>query len=420
MSPMAHPGSNRIVGALVVVAAFAWGTSFYGLGFYLFRLHDTRAWSLTALSNVVLIFYLAAVVLSFGVSKQLARRGPRPVMAVGAVAVGTALIAMPRVGDLASLVAVYLLLSLGWSCINANPISTTVMSWFEHGQRELSIALVGASFGGMIIIPLLGAADARYGFTTAVTMLGIVTTMVVGAAALLVIDRPPVAAETPTPAIRADRMAWQIMGEVDYWILTTGFTFAIVVQGGFLVHQLSILSETTSAARAAQVVGVTTLAALVGRFGPIVVGTRIAPAVVGAGYLLVQAVALAVLGLFEHSTTLLTMMSMMFGLGVGVLITMPSLLTRTTYTDLPYTSAYPVVNLGFQLSLAAGAPALAWLHDSFGGYRPAMWVLAIADLGAVILLLVNHRRTTTTKTTTTTTNPEHRLTARHRGRRTSK
>ena len=125
----------------------------------------------------------------------------------------------------------------------------------------------------------------------------------------------------------------------------------------------------------------------------VVVGDRVHPALVGAGYLAIQTVALALLGLVPHGLATLTALSMLYGLGVGVLITMPSLLTRTTYPLLPYTSAYPVVNLSFQLPLAAGAPALALLHDRLGGYRPSMLVLAAADVAAVALLLWNHRRT---------------------------
>lgn len=373
---------------------FAWGTAFYGLGFYLLRLHDLRGWSLAALSNVVLVFYLAAVVISFWVSKQLARRGPRAVILLGAVTTGGALVAMPRVGSIPGLVLVYLVLSVGWSSMNTNPISTTVMAWFAHGQRELSLALVGASFGGIIVIPALGLVDERFGFTTAVTGLGLTTTLVVGAVAVAFIDRPRNAIESATIQ-RADRMAWHITAQQDFWILALGFALAIVVQGGFLVHQLSILSTVTTDARAAQIVGIATAAALVGRFGPIIIGGRLAPATVGAGYLAVQTVALTVLAAFEHTGGLLTLMSMLFGLGVGVLITMPSLLTRTTYPDLPYTSVYPVVNLSFQLPLAVGAPTIAVLHDTLGGYRPSMWVLAAADLGAVVLLAWNHRRTST-------------------------
>jgi len=55
---------------------------------------------------------------------------------------------MPHVEQLGLLTLVFLLLSVGWSATNTNPISTTIMAWFPNGQRELSIALIGASFGG--------------------------------------------------------------------------------------------------------------------------------------------------------------------------------------------------------------------------------------------------------------------------------
>lgn len=384
---------NAIVGSLVVVAMFAWGTSFYGLGFYLLRLNDIRGWSLSAISNIILLFYLAAVVISFWVSAQLARRGPRVVIFSGAAAIGAALVALPHVTNLWMLAAVFLLLSAGWSATNSNPISTTIMAWFPTGQRELATALIGASFGGILLIPALGWADDRYSFTAAVTGLGIATFVVVGGLAVLVVEAPDDGMASSSTAQRADRMAWSIMGGQRFWLLASALALAIIVQGGFLVHQLSILGTVVSDAKAAQIVGLATAAALAGRLGPIVVGDRVPPAVVGSCYLAVQALALFVLALADHTPATLTLMSMLYGLGVGVLITMPSLLTRSTYPDLPYTSAYPVVNLSFQLPLAAGAPILALLHDRFDGYPSAIWALALADAGAAVLLLVNHRQT---------------------------
>ena len=115
------------------------------------------------------------------------------------------------------------------------------------------------------------------------------------------------------------------------------------------------------------------------------------PALVGAGYLFVQAAGLAWMAVFEHDLVTVTVGSVLFGIGVGVLVTMPSLLTRTSYPDVPYTSAYPVVNLAFQLSLATGAPLLALGHRMLDGYRPTMWFLGLADLVAAALFLVVHR-----------------------------
>jgi hypothetical protein len=395
----------------MVVAMFAWGTAFYGLGFYLLRLHDLRGWSRSSISNIFLVFYVAAVLLSFGVAKMLARRGPRLVIGGGALAAGGALVAMPHAGNLYTLTAVFLVLSVGWSGMNSNPISTTIMAWFPGGQRQLSTALVGASIGGIVLIPSLAWADERWGFATAVTALGVATIVCVGTVAVFVIDAPPgwtpvgaapavrasSAGGAPeiSPAHRADRTAWFLLHRRDYWVVGVGLGLGVTVQGGFLVHQLSLLSVTLTDVRAAQVVGVAVFAALIGRLGPIVIGDRVAPALVGATYLLVQTLAMVGLAVFDHTPVVLTLMSMLYGLGVGVLITMPSLLTRVTYPDLPYTAAYPVVNLGFQVPLALGAPTLALLHDSFGGYRQAMWVLALADATAAMLFLVNYRTTAT-------------------------
>ena len=63
-----------------------------------------------------------------------------------------------------------------------------------------------------------------------------------------------------------------------------------------------------------------------------------------------------------------------------MLITIPSLLTRATFPDEPYSVAFPLVNLPYQLGVAAGPRLTAVAHQAFGGYGGAALLLAGLDL----------------------------------------
>ena len=389
-----NPQLNRgsvVVAAFVVVATFAWGLCFYGLGFYMLKFQSQRGWSLSASSNLILLFYLTAVPAAFVVSKTLARRGPQPVVAFGAISIGLALLALSHVHLVWVAVPVYLLLSVGWSCTSVNTISTVILAWYPNGQRQLALALVGASIGGIILVPLMSELESQVGLTTALTMLAVVETAIVGTLALLVLRDPPQVRNALVEGPR-DVIAWHLCRDPDYWILAATLGLGILVQGGFLMHQMTLLAESLSEQTAARIVGMATLAALLGRMGPIIIGRRIRAARVGIIYLLIQATALLLLSVLPHNTVWLTFTSCLYGLGVGVLITMPPLLTEATFPLVPFTAAYPVVNLSWQICLAIGAPLVAVGRTRLDNYDTVMFVSGVGLLAAVGFAVINDRR----------------------------
>ena len=167
-----------------------------------------------------------------------------------------------------------------------------------------------------------------------------------------------------------------------------GLAFGLLVQVGFLVHQLSILDGTVSAGAPARIVAATTASAMVGRLAFIVLTTRVPAAAVGAGFLAVQSVALVMLSGTDGAAGSL-LWSCLFGLGVGVLVVIAPLLTRATYPAIPFTAVFPVVSIGYQLAIAAGAPVTAVAEASLGGYPETLLLLGVVDALATGLIAVN-------------------------------
>ena len=381
--------ARPVIAALTVTALFSWGLGFYGLGFYLVQLQEVGDWTLGQISTLTLAFHLLATVLGFVVGAALRRSDGRVVFTIGALGLAGGTIAMSAATSLWHLALAYLALSVGWAFTSMNPISATVVAWYEdRSATPLAIALTGASAGGIVLLPLLVGLEQRFGLRTTVRIVGTLELVVVGALATFVIRKPytPRRLAEPSPSRARDLLVRR-----DFWLLSTGLAMAIAVQVGMLVHQLNLLTRTVSASAAASMVMATTAAAFVGRFVFIAVQRRIDAGPTGLGFIAVQVVALVALGAVPHGTVLLVATSVGFGFGVGVLITLPALLTRATLSDVEFTAAFPTVNAVYQLGVAAGAPMLAVLHDRFDGYPRAVLVFAILDLAALGLLIVSVR-----------------------------
>ncbi len=386
--------------ALFVVAIFAWGLCFYGLGFYLQQLNQTRGWSIASLSTLTFGYYAAATYLSFPVSRALARRGPQPVFFLGGVLLGVALWLLPRVDNLALMGLVYLVLAIAWSSISLNAISTTVLAWYgPRGQRPLTTVLIGASVGGIVLIPGLIELSTRWGLTATLSTVGIVASLTICLLAVVAIREPVGAGNVSVtdsdpgdPRKQGAKIAWAILRTGQFWVLSTGLALSVLVQAGFLVHQLTLLNESVDASAAGRLVAATTASAMIGRFTLIGLNDRVPTALAGAAFLFSQMLGLVVISAMVNTMMVLLLGCCLFGFGVGVLISMPPLLTRATFPDLPFTATYPVVITLYQFGTAAGAPVTALARQTLGDYRGALAVLAGAELIAIVLFIAGHRR----------------------------
>jgi hypothetical protein len=393
------------VAALFVVAMFAWGIAFYGLGFFLRELHDLRGWSVAALSWVTFAFYMAWTALNFVVSRWLGRRRPRRVFAAGAVTLAAAVLAIGHASGLGQLVGIYLVMAFGWACLSLTPISATVLWWFpDSSATPLTVALTGASVGGVVFVPLLDALARWYSFSVSLAVVAAMELVVVGWLALVVIRQPPsddgddgddageaVPAGTAGTTEHAPT-AWWVLRRAEFWPLSTGLALGLLVQVGFLVHQLSILDDTVSKGAAARIVAATTAAAMAGRLAFVALTARVSAAGAGAGFLVLQSAALLLLAAARGPVASL-LSSCLFGLGVGVLVVIAPLLTRSTFPLTAFTAVFPVVSVGYQVAIALGAPVVALGRDALGGYGPTLVLLALVDGMAAVAIAVNRWQT---------------------------
>jgi MFS family permease len=392
-----YPGW-RVVIACFVMAVFSWGFGFYGQGVYLSELQQLKGWPASVISTASTVYYLFSAVLVIFVSDAIARLGPRRFLTYGIACFALATAALGWVAAPWQLYADYLLMSFGWAAMGVAAITTLVGMWFdEHRGLAISLALNGASFGGIICAPALVTAIARVGFAT---------TVMIGAAVMAVVLMPMTtawigrAAPGSARRVRADSSAasraelgtpkWtrgKALRSLPFWTVTAPFAFALLAQVGFLVHQIAVLEPRMGRASAGLAVAVTAVAAVVGRLGLGMAVDRVDQRLTGAASFLSQAAALFVMTK-TNDTSILVVSCGVFGFSVGNVVTLPALIIQREFDAEAFALLVGFSTAIGQFTYAFGPGLLGFLRDASGGYDVPLLVCCALEAVAAGVVLV--------------------------------
>lgn len=384
-----------------IIASFSWGLGFYGLGVYLHALSREHGWSAGLISVAVTVYYALSAGCIVAVGGLIDRHGPRGVLTFGVIAMAAAVATLGVIQAPWQLFAVYLVMATGWSCLSSTALSSTLLPWFGRRQGlAMTLALTGASVGGMVLVPMLVALVQRRGFAFAVGAASAALVAIGLPLVFFVIGGRPgprdVAGElerdaAATPASRRDlpSEAWTrraVLRVPLLWTLMVPFALALAAQVGFLVHQISVLEPYGGEGRAALTVSATTVAALLGRIALGVLSDRVDLRKLSAVNIGAQGVALAAMATWPSPAVLFTG-SLVFGLGVGNLITLPPILVREEFGARSFGTVFGLVGAATQAGVAVGPGLMGILHDALGSYRPALWCLVALEAVAVASVL---------------------------------
>jgi MFS family permease len=385
----------RVVAVCFVMAAFAWALGFYGQAVYLAELQKLYGWPASTITAATTFFYLLSAALVVFVGDAIRALGPRLclVIAVSCMAAAAALLSV--VAAPWQLYGAYALMAFGWAGVTVAAISNTIGLWFDHRRGlALSLALNGASIGGVVGVPLL-----VYGIAS----LGFAATMQVAAASMVLVLVPlialgigplPAAAASSTtvgkPELPAREVRRRALRSLRFWTITAPFAMVLLAQVGFIVHQISYIAPLVGRASASIAVSLMTVMAVAGRVGLGMLIDRVDQRAASAVLFASQAAAIAAMLAWPNEIVLLTA-SAIFGLTVGNAITLPSIIVHHEFTRAEFGI---VVSLGmaFTSVISALGPVLAGsLHDLGGGYALPFGVCILLELGAAIGMLIRGR-----------------------------
>ena len=146
----------RIVVVCFLLATFGWGLGFYGQSVYVAELQRLHGWPASLISSGTTFFYLFGALLVAFVSEAIKAFGPRNCLIAGTIAMAAGGVAIGQVREPWQLYLANAVLAFGWAGTSLGIITNTLGLWFDKKRgMAISLALNGASFGGIVGVPLL-------------------------------------------------------------------------------------------------------------------------------------------------------------------------------------------------------------------------------------------------------------------------
>ena len=385
----------RIVAVCFLLATFGWGLGFYGQSVYVAELQRLHGWPASLISSGTTFFYLFGAALVAFVSEAIRAFGPRNCLVAGTFAMAAAAVAIGQVREPWQLYLANAVLAFGWAGTSLGIITNTLGLWFDRKRgMAISLALNGASFGGIIGTPLLIAAIGHFGFEGAMTAAAGAMVVLMVPVILLCVGRPPVladigaveAADAPSPRqIRA-----RAVRDIGFLSVSLAFALVLFAQVGFIVHLIAFLDQVIGRERAAFAMALLTAMAVVGRVLFSFVIDRINQRLASALSFASQAVALVIV-INVHNDYALIAACALFGFSVGNLITLPALIVQREFDPRSFGVLVSLITAINQITYAFGPGVVGLLRDFSGGYALPFYGCIAVELTAAVLIMIRGR-----------------------------
>ncbi len=387
----------RIVWACLFIAFIAWSFALYGPSVYIYALSEKTGWSV-GLISMALTFAFLINAFSIGfVGSIIGRHGPQVIMAVGAVFLGLGIAAIGQITRPWQAFIAFPLMGLGWSCLSTIAISSSVAPWFERFQgKAISIALLGASLGGMLGIPITLLLVSWLGFSSAMATIAALVVLGVVPIALLVLRRRPQdlglkpdGQPNDSTHVHPANRAWTRAQALQTFALRSTivtFGIALMVQLGFLSHQVNLLQTFVTPTITAMVILTSGALAFLGRVLLARVADRLNIRWIASAVLVLSAAGLLVIAM-ANSALALIIGILLFGFNVGNLTTLPALIVRREFGAVSFGKVFGITGTFMQLISALGPAIFGLMHDQTGSYSLAIALAAgLMLIGAVLIV----------------------------------
>jgi predicted MFS family arabinose efflux permease len=389
----------RIVVVCFLLATFGWGLGFYGQSVYVAELQRLHGWPASLISSGTTVFYLFGAALVVFVSEAIKAFGPRNCLIAGTFAMAAAAVSIGQVREPWQLYLANAVLAFGWAGTSLGIITNTLGLWFDRKRgMAISLALNGASFGGIVGTPLMIAAIGHFGFSRAMTVSAVVMVVLMVPVILLCVGRPPVIAgigavdapDAPSPRqIRA-----RALRDIGFLSVSSAFALVLFAQVGFIVHLIAFLDQVIGRERAALAMALLTAMAVVGRVLFSFVIDRMNQRLASALSFVSQAVALLIV-INVHNDYALIAACALFGFSVGNLITLPALIVQREFDPRSFGVLVSLITAINQITYAFGPGVVGLLRDFSGSYTLPFYGCIAVELTAAVLIMVRGRHAKT-------------------------
>jgi len=392
----------RVVAACFVIAAVTWALGLFGASVYLQAVTGAHGWPIAEVSSAITLFFLVSASIQRIVGRSIDRFGPRPVLLCGTASLSIGVALVGQVIAPWQLYPCFVLIGIGWACLSTTGISATVAPWFEkHQGRSMTLAIMGASIGAIVGVPLLLLAIQRLGLRPGLIAAALTSALIMipliwhvlryrgphelglqrdGEASL------PEGEARPAPRPVAEDGRPRIL----LWTAAAGFALGLLVQIGFITHHVVLATPLIGTANAGLLVSATGATAFAGRLILARIVDRVNVRLLAVVIMLVQVSALLCLAMWQ-TVPVLVAASLVYGYGIGHITTLGPVIVRREFGAKAFGATYGTAATAIQLTSALGPAMLGVLRDAFGGYGPGLAIAAGATLIGCLSLALGGR-----------------------------
>jgi MFS family permease len=388
---MNHSYRWVIVGAGALMTCVALGAMF-SLAIFLEPIASETQWSRAAISSAMTLNFIVMGLGGFAWGAASDRFGARPVVLIGALLLGLALVLASWTTSLIAFQLIYgVLVGLSASAFFAPMIATT-MGWFEENRRGLAVSLVSVGMGvaPMTISPfarwLISASDWR----TAMLVIGVLAWTLLIPAALLIRRPPAPAAHEPGFDLAADGAGLtvaQAFRSPQFIVLGLTFFACCAAHSGPIFHMVSYAMACGIAPMAAVTIySVEGLAGLGGRILFGVAADKLGVKLVLVTGLLIQAAVIPAY-LAANGVGGFYALAVIFGGTYGGVMPLYAVLAREYFGQRILGTVFGAATMLSSLGMAFGPLGGGWVFDRTGSYDWLFIGSGIVGLGAVAIAL---------------------------------
>ena len=268
-----------IVVVVVLLNIFQGGVLFYGFTLIITPLRADTGWTATEVTAVFPILGVLSAVIAPALGLGFDRIGPRPLLTVGLLLMGSGMAIMGQANTLPTFYIAFILANIGSTCswMSTGP---AVANWFVRMRgRALGIYSLGFGLAGLMSPPLFQLIE-RIGWRDSLLVVGIISWLLIPPTVWIIRRRPediglwpdgasgPPMASDGTGLAEVNIGAKQALRMRSFWLLSIGSSMAFLTIATLQVHWSPLLQDVGFSERsAANLLFILPLSTVVGRLG---------------------------------------------------------------------------------------------------------------------------------------------------------
>jgi len=344
--------------------------------------------SRSAFSMISTILQALGIFLSPIVAKKIATGNIRKIMGISVIGFSLAYASYSFAQNVFHLYISAFAVGIFYFSSTIIPVSIIITNWFVKQRGfAMSLAMSGIGVGGFIFSPIVTYLLETYGWRVSYRIMALIVFVIAFPVVTFLLRKKPedmglkaygadenISTLKKSPAKSSvDLTVKESSGKPFFFLMLIGMFVCGFINAAALGQFPPAIQELHGPIVQAAIIS---LYSLIGCFGKIIIGWLndkfgiMASTIFGC----VTFALIFIFMLMGANITMIYVMAIFFGLGMGIGNVSPPLIVAEMFGGNKYGEAYGIANSAVQIGLATGSLAVAFMYDKFGSYTNA-WIL---------------------------------------------